>query len=77
MEQDLQKMPSVEMGEPADEMSNVLVVEVESFVNVELNMEDDDNNNSNNNDSVSTDGHPGPAITQGKCHDLTCSLLKY
>lgn len=76
MEHDSQKMPSVERGKPADEMSNVLVVEVESFVNVELNMEDD-NNNSDDNDSVSTDGYQGPAITQGMCHHLTCSLLKY
>lgn len=61
------------MAEPADELSNVLVVEGESsFVNVELNIENDITiNNSSCCDDVSDNAQQELAITQGMCSDLT------
>ncbi|XP_029000910.1 SHC SH2 domain-binding protein 1 [Betta splendens] len=64
MEQDSRKMASFESGKPADELSNVFVVEGESFVNVELNMENDPINISNSSDDVSPNVQQVLAITQ-------------
>lgn len=70
MEQESLETTSAGRREPVSTMSDVLVVDLSSFVNVDLEVE-------NNNNGVSAERHNLSARTQGLCHVLICSLLKY
>lgn len=68
MEQDAGANPSAGTRETGNEMTDIVVVDLESYVNVELDME------KNNGSSVV--GHKVSGVTQGLSHGFSCSLLK-
>ena len=65
MEQQAQETPSAGAREAGDNMTDVAVFDLESYVNVELDMKED-------NRSGTKVGHKVSATSQGLCHALSC-----
>lgn len=62
MEQEAQETPSAKAREAGDDMTDVAVFDLESYVNVELDMKEDNR--------ISKVGHNVSATSQGLCHAL-------
>lgn len=60
MEQEACETPSAGARETANDMTDIVVVDLESYVNVELDME--------KNNAFEVLGHDVSGVTQGPCH---------